>query len=366
MTEGRGWRMGRLEGDKLAVLASGADAATELLVVLEAACRTFRVELPQQAMSIPATATAGVAIFQRHGASAHDLLRNADIALDRAKLNQRGAAVVFTGAMRRSWQQETDALAEARTALDRDLIVPFYQPKMAPASGRIVGWEALLRIQRGPRYDRPQTIAEALDDPDLSREIGLRMRSKVLAQIALWQGAGVDTGVVSLNASPVELASVGFAQRFLADLVEFGVLPSSVGIEVTESAVIGGNSGRIATELRQLKSLGVNIALDDFGTGYGSLIHMMDFPLDAIKVDRAFVASLEVSNRARAILSALATLTRDLGLQLVAEGVETPEQLSRLTCLGCDLVQGYLVGKPMPASAVTRYLSERSMEPPLS
>ena len=216
--------------------------------------------------------------------------------------------------------------------------------------------------QRDNGYDTPGTIAAAMDDSELASRIGRSIRRRVFKDVAAWQSAGVGTGVVSVNASPTELAFPGFAEQFLFELAEAGIQPTSIGIEVTETAMIGSASARISEELRQLKSRGVAVALDDFGTGYGSMIHVMNFPLDAIKIDRSFVASLGVSNSARAIVGALATLTRKLGLEMVAEGVETQPQLQLLRELGCDQVQGYLIAKPAPFRSVARFLDRAAKD----
>lgn len=358
------WTLARLEGDKFSVLSTaGADSA-QLIDEIAILCQPFQTSMPPANGRVTHTMTAGVALAPQHGSEGGDVLWSANVALDWGRRSRRGEVSMFAPSMRRERQRELKGLADARAALDEDRLVPFYQPKLSLASQRVVGWEALLRVRREHGHDTPSAIAPAMDDPELASRIGRAIRRRVFSDVAAWQSAGVKIGVVSVNASPTELTSPGFADQFLSELEEVGVQPSSIGIEVTETAIIGGASARISKELRQLKSRGVIVALDDFGTGYGSMVHVMDFPLDAIKIDRSFVASLEVSHRARAIVGALATLTRKLGLEMVAEGVETQAQLQQLRDLGCDEVQGYLIGRPAPFRSVNRFLNNQADDDP--
>lgn len=246
-----------------------------------------------------------------------------------------------------------DIIPNVRKDVTSDWIVPFYQPKVDLMSGKLDGFEALLRW-RHPRtgIHTPATIAPAFDDIELGRAIGARMLSCVVKDVRGWLDAGLEVGRIAINASTAEFRYGDYAERMLEELARAGVPTACLEVEVTESVFLGRSAGTVERALRTLSGAGVTIALDDFGTGYASLTHLKRFPVDVIKLDHSFIRDMETDASDAAIVQAMLSLSQSLGITVVAEGVETPTQASILREQGCDLGQGYHFGRPMPAKDI--------------
>jgi EAL domain-containing protein (putative c-di-GMP-specific phosphodiesterase class I) len=246
---------------------------------------------------------------------------------------------------------------EMRAALAADQVVPYYQPKICLASGRVVGLEALARWRHPDRgLLTPGQFAPALEHPETSIMIWDAMLRQAIADLRDWRTAGVDCGRVSVNLSAAEFDQPDTARVVLDRLAEVGVPPTSFEVEVTEAVRL---DARGSFALDTLSEAGVRIALDDFGTGFASMTHLVRFPVDVIKIDQSFVRGIEDA-RNRCIVRALIDLGRDLRMQVVAEGVETAQQADWLRRMGCDVVQGYHFARPMPACDVTAFVSSRN------
>jgi EAL domain-containing protein (putative c-di-GMP-specific phosphodiesterase class I) len=226
------------------------------------------------------------------------------------------------------------------------------------ASGAIGGFEALLRWQH-PRggIQSPEKIAQAFNDTELGTAIGERMRSCVLNDMRGWLDAGLTIGRIAINASAAEFRRGDYAERVLEELRRTGVPAQCLEVEVTESVFLGSSTQLVERALRTLSTEGVTIALDDFGTGYASLSHLKRFPVNTLKIDRTFVGGLESDAGDAAIVKAVVSLGHNLGIEIVAEGVETAFQASLLQRMSCDLVQGYHFGRPMPAGGVQSFIA---------
>jgi EAL domain-containing protein (putative c-di-GMP-specific phosphodiesterase class I) len=250
-------------------------------------------------------------------------------------------------------QKRFQMLGLARQAVADDLVVPYYQPKVDLTSGTIVGFEALLRVRHPTRgILAPAQILPALDDVDIAADIGDRMITLVLADLRRWIDAGLHVGHIAVNAAAADFRRGNFADRLLEQLHRHHVPADHVQLEVTETVFLGTGTKYVETALRQLSESGVRIALDDFGTGYASLSHLQQFPIDILKIDRSFIRKMMRDRRDAAIVGAVIRLGRNLGLQVVAEGVETSEQAARLLEQECQIAQGYLFGKAMTAARV--------------
>jgi EAL domain-containing protein (putative c-di-GMP-specific phosphodiesterase class I) len=274
---------------------------------------------------------------------------------------------MFKPAMRDEAQKRASGLEVARRAVASGWIVPFYQPKVELSSGRLAGFEALLRW-RHPHLgvQTPATIAPAFDDNELGIAVGDRMLSCVVADMRRWLDAGLDIGKVSINASPAEFRRDDYAERVLDRLREADIPVSRFGVEVTETVFLDHNVESVARTLRALSEGGISVALDDFGTGYASLSHLKQFPVNVIKIDRSFVSDMETEAGDAAIVKAVLSLGQSLGIRVVAEGVETAAQASFLRQHGCDIGQGYHFGRPMPAEEVLHLLTSSALSPPAS
>jgi EAL domain-containing protein (putative c-di-GMP-specific phosphodiesterase class I) len=249
-------------------------------------------------------------------------------------------------------------LSHARRAVEERRIEPFYQPKVLLSTGKLAGFEALLRWHN-PRgaIEPPAMIQAAFEDAGLAIAMGEQMHERVIRDMRQWLDVGIEFGHVAINASATEFRSGTYAEQLLERLQRQGIPTQHLEVEVTETVFLGRGSEYVEQALRTLHAAGVRIALDDFGTGYASLSHLKQFPVDVIKIDRSFVQDLATSSEDTTILTSILSLGRGLGLTTVAEGVETAAQADFLRDHGCELGQGYFFAEPGPRSFVAGFVS---------
>ena len=349
----------RLGGDEFAIilpaLADDAAAHDAMAVVLA----RLREPYVHGGRTLDCRASIGASIFPQHGRDPYDLLKSADIALYAAKSRGASATALFEPAMRIAVQARAAMVRTGRTAADADRITPFYQPKVALNTGRLAGFEALLRWRDHRRgFRKPSAIAAAFDDLAVARAMSERMLAKVIEDMRGWLDAGVEFGHVAINASPAEFRSDDLADRILGKLAAADIAPHRLEIEVTETVFMGRGAGFVERALLQLSRAGVRIALDDFGTGYASLTHLKQFPVDIIKIDQSFVRDIEDDPYDAAIVRAVINLGQSLKVDIVAEGIETPAQAAYLWAQGCGYGQGFLFGKPAAAGKLPKLIAE--------
>jgi EAL domain-containing protein (putative c-di-GMP-specific phosphodiesterase class I) len=237
----------------------------------------------------------------------------------------------------------------------------FFQPKVLLANGAHCGFEALLRlIGEDGSVLTPGSFSAALEDMSLSRALGDFVVETAVQQARAWTRAGVTFGHIAINLSASQLRSPGFAQHFLDRLAAFEVPSRLISVEVTEGVFLSSQADVVTANCRALKEGNVSIAFDDFGTGYASLTHLRDFPVDTIKIDRTFVAGLNNGGCSLAIVNAIVGLGNNLGLDVIAEGVETQAQQQFLSAIGCRFAQGFLFGRPVSAEDAERMLVRSS------
>jgi EAL domain-containing protein (putative c-di-GMP-specific phosphodiesterase class I) len=273
-----------------------------------------------------------------------------------AKAGGRNLLVRYTPEIRRETERKLRVCFDVQKALGTEEFVPYYQPKVSLKTGEIVGFEALLRWHHPEGIRTPGTILPAFDVPELSRAICTRMLDRVISDMSYWEGRGVEFGRVAFNASSFEFVGFDLAGIVLERLAAAKLQPSRIGVEVTETVFLGNESGAIVALLRKLHEAGVEIALDDFGTGFASLTHLQTYPVDVIKIDQSFIRTLLTDSGSQTITSVVLGLGRGLGMKVVAEGVETAEQLLYLQSAGCDQVQGYYFSRPMPFAEVADFI----------
>jgi len=305
-------------------------------------------------------ASIGIALFPGDGDNAEALLRNARAAIDAAK--QRGGSVYqfFRESMneRRSRTLRLETLL--RHGLARGELSLVYQPQLEVSSGRILAAEALVRWQcpeLGPVA--PADFIPVAEESGLILDLGIFVLRETCRQLAAWRRLGDPTVIVAVNISSRQLHDPDFASSVEVLLREERTDPSLLEFEITESALLVDDAAVLDT-LARLRALGVRLALDDFGTGYSSLSHVVRLPINAIKIDRSFVAALGSASPGAAIVAGVVALGRQLGLRVIAEGVETSEQSSTLEALGCDVLQGYHIAEPLPAEAFAAFLREHA------
>ena len=350
--------LARLGGDEFALIMPGLSSETQMLDLAQSLLDRMREPLNFGGRPLECRASIGACVYPAHGRDAASLQRNADVALYRAKAQGRCRLVVFEAEMRSELQLVSSMLEMTRQALSTNGIIPYYQPKIALGTGKLVGFEALLRWRHPRRgIQGPGHISAAFEDLDLAEAISVRMFKLVAAQMRAWLDAGFDFGHVAVNASAAEFLRDNFAERVLSQLQEAGVPPRYLELEVTESVLLGHQADRADNILRTLSNAGVSIALDDFGTGFASLSHLQRFPVDTIKIDRSFVRDLEHNAYGGAIIRAVISLGRSLGMNVVAEGIETEAQVRFLIAHQCDTGQGFYLGRPADGPSVEALLA---------
>jgi diguanylate cyclase (GGDEF)-like protein len=287
-------------------------------------------------------ASVGVSLYPRDGTDPVQLLKNADIALYKAKGEGRGRVALFDPSLDAALRERRRLEEELRHALARGEFTLAYQPQVAIASGRVAGYEALLRWRSPVLGDMPPSrFIPVAEETGLVLPLGAWTLRQACREAASWTAART----VAVNLSPVQLQDAGLPTLVREVLAETGLEPERLELEITETALIRDRD-RALTGLERLKALGVRLALDDFGTGYSSLSYLQTFPFDTLKIDRCFVARVGEDASSATIVESVIRLGQGLGLRVVAEGVEHEEQLAILRGHGCDAVQGYLLGAP--------------------
>jgi diguanylate cyclase (GGDEF)-like protein len=296
----------------------------------------------------------GIALFPQDGTDPATLMRNADLALYRAKSDGRGAYRFFEEEMDTRMQRRRMLEVELRTAITMRQFHLLYQPQLSLGSGTIDGFEALIRW----RHPERGVIAPAEFIP-LAEETGLIVPiGEWVLREACREAAGWATpATISVNLSPVQVRSPGLVDLVRSACLSAGLDPQRLELEITESVLLTGSDSTLDT-LRELKALGARISMDDFGTGYSSLSYLRSFPFDKIKIDRSFVGDITSNGDSAAIIRAIIGLGRSLRMETTVEGVETADQLAHLRAEGCDQVQGYLIGRPLPPEAAQAMLPQ--------
>jgi diguanylate cyclase (GGDEF)-like protein/PAS domain S-box-containing protein len=333
----------RLGGDEFVVLATDDSQPSGAAALADRLLAAMAPELEIEGRRMRVGLSIGVAIFPVDGADAAALLANADAALHRAKSEGRGAIRFFEAEMDMRLRERRALQQEFQGAPENDELSLEYQPQ-ALISGEVVGFEALLRWRSRRRgLVPPSTFIPLAEESGLIIAVGEWILRQACREAASWP----RPLQVAVNLSPVQFRHGDLPALVHAVLLETGLAPSRLELEITEGVLIDDFSGAVSI-LRRLKSLGVRIAMDDFGTGYSSLSYLQSFPFDKIKIDRSFIANLDCNPQAAAIIRAVIGLGRGLGLPVVAEGVETTSQLAFLSQEDCKEVQGFLIGRPGP------------------
>lgn len=346
----------RLGGDEFGLLVAGVARPEAVRRFAENLLRILADPVEHQGKLIESQASAGASVYVGEGNSS-DLLKQADLALYASKASGRGTCRLYEASMLSKMRVRQKMLATARKAIETDSVQPFYQPKVDLRKGGIVGFEALLRCcPPAAAAFGPARIAAAFEDSVLAAQLGDRMLSRVLADVARWRAAGLKFGHVAINAAAADLRRRDFSGNLLRQVAKAGLQPSEIQLEVTETVLLGRSAAHVQRALEQLHEAGIKVALDDFGTGFASLSHLKHFPVDVIKIDRAFIRNLQIDAQDGAIVHALIGLAEALDLEVVAEGIETSAQRDFLAALGCRTGQGYLFSRAIPAADIPQLL----------
>ena len=356
----------RLGGDEFAIILNGVCDRFGIESAVQAILSRLKEPCVYGNKLIDCQASIGASLYPEHGTNRTELLKNADIALYVAKSSGRGVSKQFDASMRAEIQQRVSMLSLARDALADNRVEPFFQPKVDLKSGALAGFEALLRWHDARRgLQLPETISAAFHDLELAAQISDQMIEKVIHHIRAWLEQGVSFGHVAVNAAAAEFRRGNFAERLLEQLRLANIPTSMFQVEVTETVFLGRGAEYVERALKTLSREGIGIALDDFGTGYASLSHLKQFPVDLLKIDRSFVRDIAEDPDDAAIVRAVINLGKSLGIDTVAEGVETEEQARFLSAQGCDFAQGFLYGKAIPVAAVPALIANWEAGAPL-
>ncbi|MEI2829758.1 EAL domain-containing protein [Pseudomonas mosselii] len=338
--------LARLGGDEFAVVLSGLDTCDAARItaqrLIEAICPPFHIEGHQFSVGV----SIGVAVAPDDHHQAEQLLGYADMALYEAKRNGRNRYECFHVELDVAARQRRLVETDLRTALHLGQLQLHYQPVVDQQNATVTGYEALLRWEHPSRgMIMPMDFIPIAEETGLIHEIGARALNLACQEAASWG----TTQTVSVNLSAVQFKNASLVHTVALALADSGLPATRLELEITESVLLGNSEENVRT-LRALKDLGVSISLDDFGTGYSSLGYLRSFPFDRIKIDKSFVHDMCESREAMSIIRAITELSNSLMIKTTAEGVESAEQMERLLAEGCSQFQGYLYGRPAPAS----------------
>ena len=344
--------LARLNSDEFAIVESGLsrpeDAVTLARRVLDALADPFLID----AHGLSIGATIGIAMAPGDGDDFERLLKNADMALSRAKTESRGSFGFFEADLDARAQIRRRIENDLREAIQHDVLRPHYQPLIDLSSGRIIGFEALVRWPHPERgMIPPVEFIPVAEETGLISALGRMMLRRACMDAAAWP----DDVRVAVNLSPLQFRVGNVLAEVMEVLQQTGLPPRRLELEITETLVLEKSDQVLAT-LHALRALGVRISMDDFGTGYSSLSYLRSFPFDKIKIDRSFVKDLAGNREAQAIIRSIVSLGRGLGVTITAEGVETEAELRCLRAEGCPEGQGYLFSRPRPNAEVIRLL----------
>ncbi|HEY3303485.1 MAG TPA: EAL domain-containing protein [Candidatus Binatia bacterium] len=346
----------RLGADEFAVLSSERITLESIRQTAQKIIKTLDPPFKLDRLPVALQASLGVALFPEHGDDPDDLLSYADIALRSAKKDRTGYAV-YSSEIDQYSPQRLTMMGELRDAIGRDELELYYQPKISFKTGRTIGVEALVRW-RHPQHGwiRPNQFVPLAEKTGLIYPLTRWVLGKALAQLKSWHDAGLEIGMaVNLSARDLQRSSL---PEHVAQLRQAaGMTHNGLTLELTESALLA-DSDKTQAGFRRLRDMGVHFSIDDFGTGYSSLSYLNKLPVNEIKIDQSFVAGLTTDPDSAAIVRSTIDLGRDLGLTVVAEGVEDQNTWENLAALGCDAAQGYHMCRPAPAEELTLWMNE--------
>lgn len=349
----------RLGGDEFVILLEDVKTQDNVVVIAERILQELSAPFNLGGHEIFTSASIGITFSNTQMNSSEDLLRDADLAMYRAKMQGRGRYEIFDPRMRTSavalLQMETDL----RHALERNELKLYYQPIISLRTNRLIGFEALIRWQHPHEgLVSPDKFVPIAEETGLITPIGWWVLQEACTQMRQWQQQFADWHSLTVN---VNLSSKQFTPLLVEGvrqiLADTGLEAQYLKLEITES-VLMSHAESATTTLTQLKQLGIQLAIDDFGTGYSSLSYLHRFPIDTVKVDRSFIQKVDVDGEQLAIVRTIITLAWNLGMEVIAEGVETAKQLAQIRSLQCEYAQGYLFSQPLDAKAIETALAQ--------
>ncbi|HEV7814703.1 MAG TPA: bifunctional diguanylate cyclase/phosphodiesterase [Janthinobacterium sp.] len=355
--ECHGGEVFRLDGANIAVLYQLAEGQPAFDAALSALQEHMRSPFTCGQHEIFSTLSLGAAVYPRDGTDPEQLLRNADAALQAARRNGGDTLVVYRQQLNAEAEERIDLEAQLRHAVARGELELHYQPQQCLRGAGLVGFEALVRWRRDGLLVSPQRFIPLAEESGLIIAIGDWVLEQACRQASVWSACTDRKLTIAVNISPRQFAHPGFLGKIEQLLAITHIDPSLIELEITEGVMMENAESAIVL-LQRLRQLGLKLSIDDFGTGYSSLAYLKRFPINKLKIDQSFVRQLTPDSEDSAIVQAVIGLGHNLGITVIAEGVETEAQRELLTHWGCDEIQGYHYGRPMPAMAALRFIEE--------
>lgn len=347
----------RIGGDKFAIVLTELKDRYESIQIADDIMKDFEQPFTIDEYDLNMTASIGIGIFPQDGLTVKDLCSHTDQALHRAKGAGKNCIKPYTPSMNVESQRRFLLVNDLAKAIQEELFFIHYQPKVDPATRKIVGAEALLRW-RHPQLGiiPPDEFIPLAEESNLIFELGDWVIFSVCRQIQKWQEEGLEVVPISINISAKRFLKDDLADKLQTILKETKVEPKWLEFEITETSFVH-NEGKVLAVIHALKDIGIAISLDDFGTGYSSIHYLRKFKVDFLKIDRTFIKAIHSEKDNEAIVKSILYLARELNIKVVAEGVETEDQLAFLVAHCCDLIQGYLFSKPVEAGTLSNMLT---------
>jgi len=348
----------RMGGDEFVVVLHKVNAPDEVAIAATRINEVLSAPVMIDGRALVATVSIGVSLFPRDGATMGELLKHSDTAMYQAKDLGRNNFQVFSPQMDRSLKERVAIESSLRIGLKLNQFDVHYQPIIDIHSRRVAGLEALLRWKHPSQgFISPERFIEVAEETGLIIPIGQFVLDRIGSDIARWRDQGAHLVPVSMNVSAVQLERTKLRELIQQCMLKNRIGPQLIALELTEGSLFENRTGEFREDaLATLRDLGVKIAIDDFGTGYSSLSYLKRWRVDSLKIDRSFVRDIATDPSDHAIVSAIVAMARSLNIQVVAEGIETWQQLEILRNMGCSLAQGFLFAKPVPANDALRYL----------
>lgn len=350
----------RLGGDEFAILQTDLKNPDEALQFAQQVVRVVEEPFTIGGHELKTSTSIGITFYPEDGANSEELLRRADMAMYQSKADGGNTYHLFASKMDRHVKETITLESELRAAIDQDQFELFYQPQIDLNTKQIIGAEALLRWNR-PHYGivAPNVFLGTAEEVGLILPIGEWVILAACQQAKRWMDMGLDTPRVAVNLSPTQFRKQNVPQLLEDALTSTGLPAEKLEIEITENIVLQGSEAT-AQDLSKIRKMGIHVSIDDFGTGYSSLAYLSRYSVNCLKIDRCFTRDMMSDPNNTVIIRAIVGLGKSLDLDVVAEGVETQEQADFLESMGCEIGQGYLFGKPMPADDFAMLLQERT------
>ncbi|MGB5365477.1 MAG: EAL domain-containing protein [Polyangiales bacterium] len=346
----------RLGGDEFAVVLEGVSEPKEVLPVIERIVDSLREVTTVDGHEVNTSTSIGIAMYPENGSNISELLRAADLAMYQAKSSGRACYQFFADAMQEEAQSRRALEWALRHAVEANEFQLFYQPQVCLRTGGVIGVEALIRWMHPTRgLLTPYHFIGALEEFGLINEVGEWVLQTACEQMRRWQALELQPMRISVNVSAQQFEDPLLIDKVRSALASTDLSPEFLELELTESCLMS-DPAQAGALLREIRDVGVRIAIDDFGTGYSSLTYLNEFPLNALKIDKSFVQSVESNDRGGPISKMIIGLGQNLGLEVIAEGVETSGQLAYMQEHGCDIAQGYLYARPESPADLTPWL----------